>query len=94
MEKLVGKVTYVRIPKLGESYEMLGLTYLWKQSQVSASHLQLNALYSIQLWLNICMKIISVMTLNTKIISGINISLGASLVTELDDPGEKDLIFF
>ena len=34
------------------------------------------------------------MTLNTKIISGINISLGASLVTELDDPGEKDLMFF
>ena len=28
-----------------------------------------------------------------KIISGINISLGASLVTELDDPGEKDFMF-
>ena len=39
-------------------------------------------------------KIISVTTLNITIISGINISLGASLVTELDDPGEKDLMFF
>ena len=35
----------------------------------------------------------SVMTLDMKIIPGINISLGASLVTELDDPGEKYLMF-
>ena len=30
MEKLVGKVTYVRIPKLGKGYEMLGLTCTFK----------------------------------------------------------------
>ena len=38
MEKLVGKVTYVRIPKLGKSYEMLGLTCIFENKAKSVLH--------------------------------------------------------
>ena len=67
MEKLVGKVTYVRIPKLG--------------------------LKIYQLYLFFCLSLISYQFIcdkfsHPKNIPGINISLGASLVTELDDPGK------
>ena len=71
MEKLVGKVTYVRIPKLGLFKTLKYKCIVWCVQIVFAKYLQniLTVLY----WLYV---------------SGINISLGASLVTELDDPGK------
>ena len=71
---------------------MLGLTCIFENKAKSVLH-SFNQMPSYQFSYEFRYEIDFSYDSKYKIISGINISLGASLVTELDDPGEKDFMF-